>query len=106
MGGWVVVTQLLLLISLSCFPELCSAQFQSSIPSKLTTHVRSHGVSLSVCQVEPSVQGLSRERVGAENTQQQQDKRTPPIPSTHPSVYPFGLTPSSVMQDPRIQSLR
>ncbi|XP_071357772.1 genetic suppressor element 1-like isoform X2 [Trachinotus anak] len=56
-------------------------------------------------QVEPGVQGLSRERVGAENTQPQQDKRTPPIPSTHPLVHPFGLTPSSIMQDPRIQSL-
>ncbi|KAM3609683.1 uncharacterized protein V6R79_018466 [Siganus canaliculatus] len=52
-------------------------------------------------QIEPSVQGLSRERVGAENTQPQQDKRTPPIPSTHPLAHPF----SSVMQDPRIQSL-
>ncbi|XP_028440374.1 genetic suppressor element 1-like isoform X1 [Perca flavescens] len=52
-------------------------------------------------QVESSVQGLSRERVGAENTQPQQDKRTPP----HPLAHPFGLTPNSVMQDPRIQSL-
>ncbi|TMS04993.1 Genetic suppressor element 1 [Larimichthys crocea] len=56
-------------------------------------------------QVEPSVQGLSRERVGAENTQPQQDKRTPPTPSSHPLAHPFGLTPSSIMQDPRIQSL-
>ncbi|XP_029289196.1 genetic suppressor element 1-like [Cottoperca gobio] len=55
--------------------------------------------------VEPSVQGLSRERVGAENTQPQQDKRTPPTHSPHHLTHPFGLTPSSVMQDPRIQSL-
>ncbi|XP_026167537.1 genetic suppressor element 1-like isoform X2 [Mastacembelus armatus] len=55
-------------------------------------------------QVEPSVQGL-RERVGAETTQPPQDKRTPPIPSPHPLAHPFGLTASSIMQDPRIQSL-
>ncbi|KAM9854688.1 genetic suppressor element 1-like [Aulostomus maculatus] len=56
-------------------------------------------------QAEPTVQGLSLERVAAENTQPQQEKRTPPIPSPHPLAHPFGLTPSSVMQDPRIQSL-
>ncbi|KAK9516817.1 hypothetical protein VZT92_024727 [Zoarces viviparus] len=56
-------------------------------------------------QVESSVQGLSRERVCAENTQSQQDKRTPPTHSPHPLAHPFGLTPSSVMQDPRMQSL-
>ncbi|XP_071776383.1 genetic suppressor element 1-like [Centroberyx gerrardi] len=56
-------------------------------------------------QAEPGVQGISRERVGAESTQPQQDKRTPPIPSPHPLAHPFGLTPSTVMQDPRIQSL-
>ncbi|XP_044049648.1 genetic suppressor element 1-like isoform X2 [Siniperca chuatsi] len=56
-------------------------------------------------QVELSVEGLSRERVGAESTQPQQDKRTLPTPSPHPLAHPFGLTPSSVMQDPRIQSL-
>uniref|UniRef100_A0A673AA21 Gse1 coiled-coil protein n=1 Tax=Sphaeramia orbicularis TaxID=375764 RepID=A0A673AA21_9TELE len=54
---------------------------------------------------QPSVQGLGRERVGADNNQPQQDKRTPRIPSPHPLAHPFGLTPSSVMQDPRIQSL-
>lgn len=67
-------------------------------------------LTLPVClchtQVEPGVQGLSRERLSAENTQLQQDKRTPPIPSPHPLAHTFGLTPSSVMQDPRIQSLR
>lgn len=59
-------------------------------------------------QVEPSIQCLARERVGTDNPQQQQqqDKRTPPIPPAHPSVYPsFSIPPSSVMQDPRIQSL-
>ncbi|KAM6937695.1 genetic suppressor element 1-like [Xenentodon cancila] len=56
-------------------------------------------------QVEPSVQGLSRERVGAENSQPQQDKRTPPIISSHPLAHSFGHTPSSIMQDPRIQSI-
>ncbi|XP_029697786.1 genetic suppressor element 1-like isoform X1 [Takifugu rubripes] len=56
-------------------------------------------------QVEPSIQGLNRERGGSENTQPQKDKRTPPPPPTHPLPYPFGLTHSSVMQDPRIQSL-
>ncbi|XP_058501803.1 genetic suppressor element 1-like isoform X2 [Solea solea] len=56
-------------------------------------------------QVELGVQGLSRERLGAENNQPQQDKRTPPIPSHHPLAHPFGLTPSSIMQDPRLQSL-
>ncbi|KAF3688936.1 Genetic suppressor element 1 [Channa argus] len=55
-------------------------------------------------QVEPGVQGL-RERVGDQNTQPQQDKRTPPTPSPHSLAHPFGLTPSSIMQDPRIQSL-
>uniref|UniRef100_A0A3Q3WPR9 Genetic suppressor element-like domain-containing protein n=1 Tax=Mola mola TaxID=94237 RepID=A0A3Q3WPR9_MOLML len=50
--------------------------------------------------VEPGIQGLGRERVGAENTQQQQDKRIPPSASHHSLAYPFGL-----MQDPRIQSL-
>lgn len=104
-GGF---TQLLLLISLSSFPELCSAQFQSSTHSKPMDiqYIVMSALTLSPCQVEPSVQGLGRERVGAENTQPQQDKRTPPTPSTHPPAYPFGLTPSSVMQDPRIQSLR
>uniref|UniRef100_A0A3B4F0S7 Genetic suppressor element 1-like n=1 Tax=Pundamilia nyererei TaxID=303518 RepID=A0A3B4F0S7_9CICH len=52
-----------------------------------------------------SVQGLSRERVGAENPQPQQDKRTPPISSPHPLAHSFGLTPSSIMQDPRMQSI-
>ncbi|XP_041853483.1 genetic suppressor element 1-like isoform X2 [Melanotaenia boesemani] len=56
-------------------------------------------------QVEPSVQGLSRERVGAENSQPQQDKRTPPIVSPHPLAHSFGHTPSSIMQDPRIHSI-
>ncbi|KAK2842145.1 hypothetical protein Q5P01_012345 [Channa striata] len=55
-------------------------------------------------QVDPGVQGL-RERVSDQNTQPQQDKRTPPIPSPHPLAHTFGLTPSSIMQDPRIQSL-
>ncbi|XP_068595759.1 genetic suppressor element 1 [Brachionichthys hirsutus] len=56
-------------------------------------------------QVEPSVQGLSRDRVGAENTQQQQDKRTPLAPPPHHLAHPFSVTPSTIMQDPRIQSL-
>ncbi|KAM4573187.1 genetic suppressor element 1-like isoform 1-T1 [Odontesthes bonariensis] len=56
-------------------------------------------------QVEPSVQGLGRERAGAENSQPQQDKRTPPIISPHPLAHSFGHTPSSIMQDPRIQSI-
>lgn len=63
-------------------------------------------LSVCLCQVEPSVQGLSRERVGAENPQPQQDKRTPPISSPHPLAHSFGLTPSSIMQDPRMQSIR
>uniref|UniRef100_A0A3B4F3B5 Genetic suppressor element 1-like n=1 Tax=Pundamilia nyererei TaxID=303518 RepID=A0A3B4F3B5_9CICH len=67
-------------------------------------HIVKSALTLSVClcQVEPSVQGLSRERVGAENPQPQQDKRTPPISSPHPLAHSFGLTPSSIMQDPRI----
>ncbi|XP_074533862.1 genetic suppressor element 1-like isoform X2 [Halichoeres trimaculatus] len=56
-------------------------------------------------KAEPSVQGLSRERVSAENTQPQQDNRAPATPSPHPLAHPFGLTPSSIMQDPRLQSL-
>ncbi|XP_056273582.1 genetic suppressor element 1-like isoform X2 [Pseudoliparis swirei] len=52
-------------------------------------------------QIELTVQGLSRERLCAENSQPQQDKRTPP----HHLAHHFGLTPSSIMQDPRIQSL-
>ncbi|KAF3854694.1 hypothetical protein F7725_022749 [Dissostichus mawsoni] len=52
-------------------------------------------------QVEPSV--LNRDRV--ENTHPQQGKRTPPTHSPHHLAHHFGLTPSSVMQDPRIQSL-
>ncbi|XP_034442949.1 genetic suppressor element 1-like isoform X2 [Hippoglossus hippoglossus] len=56
-------------------------------------------------QVESSVQGFSRERLGAENTHSQQDKRTPPTQSPHPLAHPFGLTPSSIMQNSRIQSL-
>ncbi|XP_041652245.1 genetic suppressor element 1-like isoform X2 [Cheilinus undulatus] len=56
-------------------------------------------------QVEPSIQSLNRERVGAEINQPQQGKRTPPTPSPHPLAHPFGLTPSTVMQDPRLQSL-
>ncbi|XP_017261512.1 genetic suppressor element 1 isoform X2 [Kryptolebias marmoratus] len=56
-------------------------------------------------QVESSIQGLTRERVAAENSQLQQDRRTPPVPSPHPLAQPFGHTPSSIMQDPRIQSI-
>ncbi|XP_068459491.1 genetic suppressor element 1-like isoform X1 [Clinocottus analis] len=56
-------------------------------------------------QVEPSVQGLGRERLCAENSQSQHDKRTPPTHSPHHLAHPFGLNPSSIMQDPRIQSL-
>uniref|UniRef100_UPI0037E7F2D3 genetic suppressor element 1-like isoform X1 n=2 Tax=Semicossyphus pulcher TaxID=241346 RepID=UPI0037E7F2D3 len=56
-------------------------------------------------QAEPGVQGLGRERAAVENAQLQQDKRTPPTPSPHPLAHPFGLTPSSIMQDPRLQSL-
>ncbi|XP_078804995.1 genetic suppressor element 1 isoform X1 [Oryzias latipes] len=54
-------------------------------------------------QAELSIQGLSRERVAAESSQPQQDKRTPPIISPHPLA--FGHTPSNIMQDPRIQSI-
>lgn len=73
-----------------------------------TRNSRIHRVTsvFAPCQVEPSIQGLNRERGGSENTQPQRDKRTPPPPPTHPLPYPFGLTQSSVMQDPRIQSLR
>ncbi|KAM9754469.1 genetic suppressor element 1-like isoform 2-T2 [Menidia menidia] len=56
-------------------------------------------------QVEPSVQLVGRERTGPENSQPQQDKRTPPIISPHPLAHSFGHTPSSIMQDPRIQSI-
>lgn len=54
-------------------------------------------------QAELSVRDLSRERL--ESNQPQPDRRTPPVSSPHHLVHPFGLTPSSVMQDPRIQSL-
>lgn len=74
--------------------------------SNTHSKVCSHTFCMCLCQVEPSVQGLSRERVGAENTQPQQDKRTPPISSPHPLAHSFGLTPSSIMQDPRMQSIR
>ncbi|XP_038155908.1 genetic suppressor element 1-like isoform X1 [Cyprinodon tularosa] len=56
-------------------------------------------------QVESSVQGLSRERVGAESAQLQQDKRTPPVPPPHSLAQSFGRTHSSIMQDPRLQSI-
>ncbi|KAF7662922.1 hypothetical protein LDENG_00223140 [Lucifuga dentata] len=56
-------------------------------------------------RAESGVQGLSRERVGTDSTQLQQDKKTPPIPSPHHLAHSFGLSPSSVMQDPRIQNL-
>lgn len=59
---------------------------------------------LSFVQAELSVRDLSRERL--ESNQPQPDRRTPPVSSPHHLVHPFGLTPSSVMQDPRIQSLR
>uniref|UniRef100_A0A087YHQ3 Gse1 coiled-coil protein n=1 Tax=Poecilia formosa TaxID=48698 RepID=A0A087YHQ3_POEFO len=56
-------------------------------------------------QVESSVQGLSRERVGAESAPLQQDKRTPPVPPPHSLAQSFGRTHSSIMQDPRLQSI-
>ncbi|XP_056137820.1 genetic suppressor element 1-like isoform X2 [Lampris incognitus] len=56
-------------------------------------------------EADSGVQGISRERASAETIQAQQDKGTPPIPSPHPLAHTFGLTPSTVMQDPRIQSL-
>ncbi|XP_054589123.2 genetic suppressor element 1 isoform X1 [Nothobranchius furzeri] len=55
-------------------------------------------------QVESSAQGLSRERGAAENSQLQLDRRTPPVSSPHP-LTAFGHTSSSIMQDPRIQSI-
>ncbi|XP_047207889.1 genetic suppressor element 1-like isoform X3 [Girardinichthys multiradiatus] len=56
-------------------------------------------------QVESSVQGLSRKREGAESAQLQQDKRTPPVAPPHSLAQSFGRTHSSIMQDPRIQSI-
>ncbi|XP_034032590.1 genetic suppressor element 1-like isoform X2 [Thalassophryne amazonica] len=55
-------------------------------------------------QAERGVQTLSRERVGSDGVQSQQGKRTP-VPSPHPLAHSFGITPSAIMQDPRIQSL-
>uniref|UniRef100_A0A3B4A4S2 Genetic suppressor element-like domain-containing protein n=1 Tax=Periophthalmus magnuspinnatus TaxID=409849 RepID=A0A3B4A4S2_9GOBI len=40
-----------------------------------------------------------------ENHPHPQDKRTPPVSSSRPLAHPYGLQPSAVMQDPRIQSL-
>ncbi|XP_077424070.1 genetic suppressor element 1-like isoform X2 [Vanacampus margaritifer] len=58
-------------------------------------------------QVEQSVPrlGSSRERTSADNARLQHDKRSPPVPPPHLLLHPFGLTPNSVMQDPRMQSL-
>ncbi|XP_061677836.1 genetic suppressor element 1-like isoform X5 [Syngnathoides biaculeatus] len=58
-------------------------------------------------QVEPSVPRLAgvRERASADDARPPQDKRTPPVAPPHPLAHPFGLTPNSVMQDPRMQSL-
>ncbi|XP_028304868.1 genetic suppressor element 1-like isoform X2 [Gouania willdenowi] len=56
-------------------------------------------------QVEPGVEGLSRDRVGAEALHLQLEKKTPPTHSPHPLAHSFGLTPSSIMQDPRLQSI-
>nr|XP_057931805.1 genetic suppressor element 1-like isoform X2 [Doryrhamphus excisus] len=58
-------------------------------------------------QAEPTVQRLGRERgvASTESAHPQQDKGTPPIAPPHSLAHPFGLTPSSVMQDPRMQSL-
>ncbi|XP_061896970.1 genetic suppressor element 1-like isoform X2 [Entelurus aequoreus] len=57
---------------------------------------------------EPSVHRPGRaERAvtSAETAHPQQDRGTPPVAPLHPLAHPFGLTPSSVMQDPRMQSL-
>ncbi|XP_061532545.1 genetic suppressor element 1-like isoform X1 [Phycodurus eques] len=58
-------------------------------------------------EVEPSVPRLGggRERASADDARPPRDKRTPPVAPPHPLAHPFGLTPSSVMQDPRMQSL-
>ncbi|KAM4553283.1 genetic suppressor element 1-like isoform 1-T1 [Fundulus diaphanus] len=56
-------------------------------------------------QVESSAQGPSRERVGVESAQLQQDKRTPPVPPPHSLAQSFGRTHSNIMQDPRLQSI-
>ncbi|XP_061138943.1 genetic suppressor element 1-like isoform X1 [Syngnathus typhle] len=58
-------------------------------------------------QVEQSAARLGggRERASADNAHTQHDKRTPPVPPSHLLAHHFGLTPSSVMQDPRMQSL-
>ncbi|XP_051917592.1 genetic suppressor element 1-like isoform X1 [Hippocampus zosterae] len=58
-------------------------------------------------QVEQSVPRLGggRERASTDNNHPQRDKKTPPVPTPLPLAHPFGLTPSSVMQDPRMQSL-
>uniref|UniRef100_A0A3B3Z095 Genetic suppressor element-like domain-containing protein n=1 Tax=Poecilia mexicana TaxID=48701 RepID=A0A3B3Z095_9TELE len=56
-------------------------------------------------QVSCSPNGLSRERVGAESAPLQQDKRTPPVPQPHSLAQSFGRTHSSIMQDPRLQSI-
>ncbi|XP_077371777.1 genetic suppressor element 1-like isoform X2 [Festucalex cinctus] len=58
-------------------------------------------------QLEQSVPRLGggRERASTDNARLQHDKRSPPVPPPHTLLHPFGLTPSSVMQDPRMQSL-
>ncbi|KAG7281886.1 hypothetical protein CRUP_031135 [Coryphaenoides rupestris] len=57
-----------------------------------------------------STKGLWRAEGGqsespcAGSSQVQQDKRSSPLVSPHPLLHPFGLTPSTVIQDPRMQS--
>ncbi|XP_061628537.1 genetic suppressor element 1-like isoform X2 [Phyllopteryx taeniolatus] len=62
---------------------------------------------LRIPEVEPSVPrfGGGRERACADDARPPRDRRTPPVAPPHPLAHPFGLTPGSVMQDPRMQSL-
>ncbi|XP_008310186.1 genetic suppressor element 1-like isoform X1 [Cynoglossus semilaevis] len=56
-------------------------------------------------QVEPSVQALHRKRVGVEYSHPQQETRNLVTYSPQPLTQTFHLASSSIMQDPRTQSL-
>ncbi|KAM8862089.1 genetic suppressor element 1-like isoform 1-T1 [Synchiropus picturatus] len=76
----------------------------------ILAHSRGHSVPSTppVVTIAPTKTSNGLWRAGQSQTDRdhsQQDKRTPPIPSPHTLAHSFGLSPSAVMQDPRIQSL-
>lgn len=58
-------------------------------------------------QAEAALRGPARERLPSDPPPPTQDKSVAPLPPhLMGTPYPFGLTPSAVMQDPHLQALK